>query len=92
MEQLPAVLAALVPILAAIAGLELRHRGRTKELIEDRRDAENRAHGFEDRLEVEAAKAFRRLLLLRRILLILPSRGGAPNIVEIRSDIEKETT
>ena len=92
MDQLPAILAALVPILAAIAGIELRHRGRTKELIEDRRDAETRARGFEDRLEVSDAKAFRRLLLLRRILLVLPSRRSDPNIAEIRFEIEKETT
>ena len=91
MDQLPAILAAFVPILAAIAGLELRHRGRTKELIEDRRDAETRARGFEDRLEVSDAKAFRRLLLLRRILLLLPSRHGNPDIAEIRFEIEKET-
>ena len=92
MDQLPAVLAGLVPILAAIAGLELRHRGRTKELVEDRREAETRARGFEDRLEIEAAKAYRRLLLLRRILLMLPTRRGDPELADIRTEIQKETT
>ena len=91
MDQLPAILAALVPILAAIAGLELRHRGRTKELIEDRRDAETRADHIMDQLQESDAKAFRRLLLLRRVLLLLPGRAGA-DITDIRKAIEKETT
>ena len=97
MEQLPAILAALaalVPALVAIAGLELRHRGRAQELIQDRKDAESRADGFETRLTRVEADAFRRVMLLRRVLLKMIDRHviDDPDLAILRADIEKEAS
>ena len=97
MEQLPAVLAALaalVPALVAIAGLELRHRGRAQELIQDRKAAEARADGFETRLTRVEADAFRRVMLLRRVLLKMIDRHviDDPDLAVLRRDIEKEAS
>ena len=97
MDQLPAILAAfaaLVPALVAIAGLELRHRGRAQELIADRKAAEDRADGFEARLERVEADAFRRVLLLRRVLLKMIDRHviDDPDLATLRRDIEKEAS
>ena len=94
MDQLPAILTALVPILAAIAGIELRHRGRIKELVEDRKNAEDRADGFESRLARAQADAFRRVLLLRRVLLKMIDRHviDDPDLADLRHDIEKEAS
>ena len=97
MDKLPAILAAFaafVPALVAFAGLELRHRGRAQELIADRKAAEDRADGFEARLARVEADAFRRVLLLRRVLLKMIDRHviDDPDLATIRRDIEKEAS
>ena len=81
MDQLPAILGALATIIAAVGSLELLRRGRTK--------------AAEDRAKLAEADAFRRLILLRRILLWLMDRKPDPLdpvLAKITTDVERETT
>ena len=80
MDQLPAVLAALGTLIAALGSLELLRRGKVK--------------AAEDRAKLAETDAFRRLLLIRRIvlwLLDLPMTAD-PVRARITADAEKETT
>jgi hypothetical protein len=79
-DQLPAILGALATVIAAIGSLELLRRGRTK--------------AAEDRAKLAEADAFRRLVLLRRILLWLMDRKPDPDpvLAKITTDVERETT
>lgn len=90
MDRLSQFLVALAPVLAAVAGLELRHRGRAKELVDDRKDAEARADAHGLRLAAAEADAFRRLSLLRRARILMIDSG----VIEdpLCKEIERETS
>lgn len=80
MDQLPAILIALASLITALGSVELLRRGKTK--------------AAEDRARVAETDAFRRLLLIRRIvlwLLDLPMTDD-PVRAKITADAEKETT
>jgi len=89
-DRLSQFLLALAPVLAAIGGLELRHRGRAKELVEDRRDAEARADDRGLRLAAAEADAFRRLSLLRRVQILMIDSGVGQD--PLLHEIERETS
>lgn len=92
--QIAGTLAALIPVITALAALEVQHRGRAKELVEDRRIAEARADAMQVRAEVAETTSFRRLTLIRRVMLRLLARDVPvdPEMDAIRVLMEKETT
>lgn len=90
MDQLPALLASLAAVIAAGGGLELRHRGRTKELVEDRKEAEARAEAHGLRLATAEADAFRRMSMLRRVRILMIDNGMTDE--PLCTEIERETS
>lgn len=92
--QIAGTLAALIPVITALAALEVQHRGRAKELVQDRKEAEARADAMQVRAEAAETTSFRRLTLIQRCVVRLIARDvpADPVMDAIRVLMEKETT